>query len=257
VEEHEWEGVRDSTQDLYSLIEGDSALIDNKTYEMYKDVDSTVKTAVSFIEANKSWCFFAFRGSVSKSPKWLFIDENNKGYTDFSEISEKLKLYLDRKNIIQRKWKEVDTSHTINQIIYKLRKQEIAILPWKKRRALQQGEKILKYHLSNIFISEKDKLNSQRLLALFNPETEEDNYVDLDRFADLWLDILIPELDKLKSQRARKRRLFTLLDLTYRNVVLNKDHLVWLLDNCHYSNTLDEMISACIIGLPKGIEGRN
>lgn len=256
-EEHEWEGVRDSTQDLYSLIEGENAIIDHEVYDLYKDVDATVKTAISFVESDKTWCFFAFRGSTSKSPKWLFIDENNKGYTDFSEISEKLQLYLVKGNIIQRKWNEVDTTYTIKQIIQKLRRQEKALLPWKKRRALEQGEKILKDCCTNVFKSDEDKHNAKKLLALFNSESEEDHYVDLDQFADLWLDILIPELDKLKIQRTRKRKLYTLRDLTYRNVKLNRDHLVWLLENCQYSNTLDEMVSACIIGIIKRNEDPN
>jgi len=250
-EEYGWEGVRDSTQDLYSLIEGEGALIDHQTYDLYKDVDATVKTAISFIDTDKKWSFFAFRGNTSKSPKWLLIDEQNKGHTDFSDISEKLRHYLSNGNIIQRKWKEVDTSITIKEIILKLRRQEKALLPWKKRRALQQGEKILKHYTANVFKSGKDKLNAERLLALFKPETEDDNYVDLDQFANLWLDILIPELDKLKAERLRRRKIFTLRDLSHKNVKLNSEHLVLLLENCQYSNTLDEMVSSCIIGLGK------
>lgn len=249
-EEHEWEGVKDSTQDLYSLIEGKNALIDKKTYDQFKDVDATVKTAVSFIETDKNWCFFAFRGSTSKSPKWLFIDEKNKGYTDFSEITELLKIYLAEGSVIQRKWNEVDTTFTIKQIIYKLRRQEKALLPWKKRRALEQSERILK-HYAPSFKSDRDKLNAERLLTLFNPESGDDNYVDLDQFADLWLDLLIPELDKLKAFKTRKRKIYTLRDLTHKNVKLDGERLVSLLENCQYSNTLDEMISACIIGIAK------
>ena len=250
-EEYEWEGVRDSTQDLYSLIEGETALIDYETYNLYKDVDATVKTAISFVETDKKWCFFAFRGSTRKSPKWLLIDEKNKGYTDFSDICEKLRDYLSKDNIIQRKWKEVDTSVTIKEIISKLRRQERVLLPWKKRRALQQGEKILKHYTKNIFKLGEDKIHAERLLSLFNPETEDDNYVDLDQFADLWLDILIPELDKLKAEKLRRRKIYTLRDLSYKNVTLASEHLDWLLENCQYSNTLDEMISSCIIGVSK------
>ena len=250
-EEYGWEGVRDSTQDLYNLIEGERALIDHQTYNIYKDVDATVKTAISFIETDNEWSFFAFRGSTNKSPKWLLIDKKNKAHTDFSDISEMLRLYLDNGNIIQRKWNDVDASITIKEIIFKLRRQEKALLPWKKRRALQQGEKVLKHYTSNVFKSGKDRHNAERLLALFNPETEDDNYVDLDQFANLWLDILIPELDQLKSERLRRRKIFTLRDLSHKNVKLNSEHLVWLLENCQYANTLDEMISSCIVGIEK------
>jgi superfamily II DNA or RNA helicase len=248
-EEHGWDGVRDSTQDLYSLIEGKDALIDHQTYEDYKDVDATVKTAISFLETDQTWSFFAFRGSTARSPKWLLIDGKNKGYTDFSEISEILKQYLSKGKVIQRRWKEVYTPEIMRQVMYRLRSQENELLPWKKRRALERGEKILRHYLTNIFKSEADKGNAEKILTLFNPESADDNYVDLDQFADLWLSILLPELDKLKAEKTRKRKIYTLRDLNHQNVTLHSDQLTWLLDNSQYSNTLDEMVAACIIGI--------
>lgn len=91
-------------------MEGGDSLINHQIYDTYKDAEATVKSAISFIESDKNWSFFAFRGSTTRSPKWLLIDEQNKGYTDFSEITKKLKEYLAKDNIIQRKWSEVDTS---------------------------------------------------------------------------------------------------------------------------------------------------
>jgi len=49
------------------------------------------------------------------------------------------------------------------------------VLPWKKKRALQQGKKILKHSATQICKTEKNKLNAERLLALLNPETEDGN----------------------------------------------------------------------------------
>lgn len=248
--DHSWDGVRDSTEDLYNLIEGKDALIDRRTYNEYKDVDATVKVAISFLETDQTWSFFAFRGSTARSPKWLLIDNKNKGYTDFSEIAQKLKQYLSNGKVIQRRWNEVNTKETMRQIMYKLRKQEKELLPWKKRRALERGEKILRHHYAtNVFKSEDDNQNATKLLALFHPEYDEDNYVDLDQFADLWLGILLPELDKLKAEKQRKRKVYTLRDLDHKNVNLTSEHLTWLLENSQYANTLDEMVAACIIGI--------
>ncbi len=250
-EDHEWEGVRDSTQYLYSLMEGDDALINHQIYETYKDVEATVKTAISFIESDKNWSFFAFRGSTTRSPKWLLIDEQNKGYTDFSEITKKLKEYLVEDNIIQRKWSEVDTSSQMKTIIQKLRRQERNLLPWKKKRALEKGESILKKYHEKIFTSAEDKFKCEKLIALFDTKVDVDDYVDLDHFATLWLTILIPELDKLKSIQMRRRKIYTLKDLDYKNVNITTERLDWLLENCQYSNTLDELVSACIIAIAK------
>jgi len=52
----------------------------------------------------------------------------------------------------------------------------------------------------------EEKQSAEKVLELFNPETDTDNYVDLDHFADLWLDILSPELDKLKMQKSKEGR---------------------------------------------------
>lgn len=249
-QDYEWEGVKDSTQSLYSLIEGTDSLIDNRTYELYKDVDATVKSAISFIETDKNWCFFAFRGSTSRSPKWLLIDEKNDAYTDFADITIKLKQYLNSKDIIQRKWGEVDTAQQMRLVIHKLRKQERNLLPWKKRRALEISQNILKSHRDKVFSGES-KVKAQKIFSLFELNIETDDYVDLDHFADLWLSILVPELDRLKSIKGRRRKIYTLRDLNSKNVSLTNEVLDWILENCRYANTLDEMISSCIIGISK------
>ncbi|MCF0060559.1 hypothetical protein MUK70_15050 [Dyadobacter chenwenxiniae] len=248
-EDYGWDGVSDSTQDLYSLIEGKGALIDRRTYDEYKDVEASVKTAISFLETEQTWSFFAFRGSTAKSPKWLLIDGTSKSYTDFSEISEKLKQYLSTGKVVQRRWNEVNTKEAMRQVMYRLRKQEKELLPWKKKRALERAEKILNYYATNIFKSEADNQNAEKILALFHPEYDDENYADLDQFADLWLSILLPELDKLKAEMQRKRKVYTLRDLDHKNVSLTSDHLSWLLENSQYANTLDEMVAACIIGI--------
>lgn len=249
TEDYEWKGVKDSTQYLYSLMEGGDALINHQIYDTYKDVEATVKSAISFIESDKNWSFFAFRGSTTKSPKWLLIDEQNKGYTDFSEITKKLKEYLAKDNIIQRKWSEVDTSTQMKIIIQKLRRQERNLLPWKKKRALEKGESILKKYHEKIFKSTEDKFKCEKLIALFDTKIDVDEYVDLDHLATLWLTILIPELDKLKSIQMRRRKIYTLKDLDYKNVNITSERLDWLLESCQYSNTLDELVSACIIAI--------
>lgn len=255
--DHEWEGVKDSTQSLYSLIEGRDAIIDKETYDLYKDVDATVKTAISFIETDKNWSFFAFRGNSSRSPKWLFVDEKNNSFTDFAEVSNKLRQYLNEDNIVQRKWNEIDTPGQIQLIIRKLRRQQKKLLPWKKKRALEKGENILKVCFEKVFKSTEDKEIAQKLLSLFNTDADTEEYVDLDHFADLWLTILIPKLDKLRNDKIRKRKLYTLRDLSYRNVKLTTKDMEWMLSNCQYTNTLDEMISACIIGIKKESDSKN
>ncbi len=249
--EQEWEGVRDSTQFLYSLMEGKGALIDDKIYNEFKDVEASVKTAVSFVQSEKTWSFFAFRGDTARSPKWLFIDEKNQAYTDFSEITKKLKSYLGNKEIVEKRWREVDTGNEIKKIIRRLRTQERKLLPWKKKRALAVGEKILHQNLESLPKKENEKrAKILQLLSLYNPDPEVDDFIDYDHFAELWLSLLVPALDNVRKNRIRKRKIITLKDLSMKDVNLSVKELEWLLENCKYANTLDEIIASCIIGIP-------
>jgi hypothetical protein len=237
---------------LYSLIEGKEALIDNETYNEFKDVDSTVKTAVSFVDSDKSWSFFAFRGSTTRSPKWLFIDERNKAYTDFAEIAGKLKEYLKPKEIIQRRWNEVDTGNEINKLIRKLRQQERNLLPWKKKRALTVAKKILKQMFDVVPERQIEKRKTiLTVLEFLDPSPEAEDFIDYDHFAQLWLTILIPVLDRLRNTRKRKRTIITLKDLSFKDIKLTIEDLKRLIENCQYTNTLDEIIASCIIGVVK------
>ncbi|MBS1504021.1 MAG: hypothetical protein JST32_18265, partial [Bacteroidetes bacterium] len=247
--EQEWTGVKDSTLALYQLIDGDDALIDIQTYEMFKDVDASVKTAISFVESATNWSFFAFRGDARRSPKWLFIDEKNNGHTDFSEIAHLLKARLTKKEIAQRKWEDVNTPEEIRKIIYKLRSQELALLPPKKQRALVVGQKILKKKIESV-VDAARKMKMEKLLSFFaDQKSHHDDYIDYSHFADLWLQILIPALDTLKDNQKRKTKILTLTDLNDAHVQLEDRDLDWLLDNSQYANTLDEIVAACIIGV--------
>ncbi|MGE0635778.1 MAG: SNF2-related protein [Bacteroidia bacterium] len=252
TEELDWQGVKDSTQHLYSLIEGDDALIDKHIYTEFKDVDATVKSAISFIETDKSWSFFAFRGDSTRSPKWFFIDENNKALTDFSEITEKLKMYLDKKKIEQRKWNEVDTGEEIKKIMRKLRLQEKNLLPEKKKRTLAIAEKILRALFDKGTVNNESRKELIRnIITLFNPESNDDSIIDYDKFAEMWLTIFQPALDSKRNSQIRKRKVITLRDLTYKDVKLDEKTLQHIYDSCQVATPLDEMIASCIIAIKR------
>jgi superfamily II DNA or RNA helicase len=251
-EEYEWVGVKDSTQYMYSLIDGEHALIDKQTYYEYRDLDASIKSAISFVESDQTWYFFSFRGDTIRSPKWLFIDEDNKVTTDFSEITEKLKKYLGNKKVNQRKWNEVDTSNEIKKTIRKLRLHENALLPWKKRRALITAEKILKDLQKKEATKETNHGELiKNLLAFFNSDDKEDYIIDYDRFAELWLAILQPALDLKRKSQLRRKKIITLKDLTFKDVNLDHEILLSIYENCQTAMTLDEMIASCIIAVPK------
>ncbi|AEW01667.1 hypothetical protein A4D02_06590 [Niastella koreensis] len=251
-EESDWQGVKDSTQNINNLIYGKNALIDKKTYELYMDIDATVKSAISFLESECSWSFFCFRGTSTRSPKWLFIDETSKTFTDFSIIAEKLEIYLKRTDIIQRKWNDVNTDLEINSVIRKLRMVEKSLLPNKKKRALNVAERLLKQYLSHekdITIARRELI--QKLLNILSHKISDNSIVDFDRFADSWLVVLQPIIDMKRSKQLSRRKVITLKDLTIKDVTLSNEELSEIYEGCQTATGLDEMISACIISVKK------
>ena len=249
--DEEWGGVKDNTQSLYNLMEGPNALITLDLYKEFSDVDESVKTAISFVETEKNFSFFAFRGDAARSPKWLFIDERNNSFTDFDVIARKLVEYLKDEPVISRKWKEVNTDTEIKAILKKLRLKEKDLLPFKKRQALSVGQKMLKEITEDTVQPEQRKTLARRLLAFFDTDADSDEWIDYNHFAELWLSILLPALDKLRNQVLRKRKIITLLDLKLNQVTLNDEDLLMMLENCQYASTLEQLVASCIIGIPK------
>lgn len=248
-DEFAWEGIKDSFQSLYDLVEGELAIISPDIYEQVKDVEATIKTRVSFVEANSEWSFFAIRGDSARSPKWYFIDEGGKASTDFSEISDLLRNHLQNPSVKQEKW-TTETNEYLLAAVKRLRRKEMELLPFKKKRALSIARKTLEYH----FDKEKT-LDVKRLIKsvmqIFDIDNSSDYILDFNHFSDLWLEILQPILDAKRKAQIRKRKVISLRDIKPKDIHLTSDILQRLIDSCQYNNNLDEMIVSCIIAIKR------
>jgi len=249
ADEFAWEGIKDSFQALYDLVEGESAIISANIFDQVKDVEATIKTRVSFVEAESDWSFFAIRGDSTRSPKWYFIDANGKASTDFSEISDLLRFHLKESTIKQEKW-TLESNQYLLQAVKKLRRKELELLPYKKKRALSIAKATLNY-----FFEKEKNLDKKRLIKLvsdiFNIDNSSDYILDFNHFADLWLEILQPVLDKKRKAQIRKRKVISLRDIKPKDIILSKETLQWLFDSCQYNSNLDEMIVSCIVAFKR------
>lgn len=250
TDEFAWEGIKDSFQSLHDLIEGETAIIPTSVYEQVKDVEATIKTRVSFIEAESEWSFFAIRGDSTRSPKWYFIDDNGKASTDFSEISDLLRTRLQNSSVKQEKW-TTETNEYLLAAVNKLRRKEIELLPFKKKRALQIARKTLDYYFQKEKVIETKKL-IKAVQQIFDIDNYSDYILDFNHFADLWLEILLPILDKKRKEQLKKRKVISLRDIKPKDVHFKPETLQWLIDSCQYNNNLDEMIVSCIVAFRKG-----
>ena len=127
-----------------------------------------------------------------------------------------------------------------------LRLKEITLLPNKKKRALNLGQKALLYRLAKETDIET-KLLIRSLLDFFKVEELGDYIVDFSHFADLWLDILHPILVQKRRAQIRQRKIISLRDIKPKEVLLSNQMLQHLRDSCQFNTSLDEMIASCII----------
>ncbi|MEK6780588.1 MAG: SNF2-related protein [Bacteroidota bacterium] len=240
----EWEGIHDSFKPVVELKEGNSPLISENVYEKIKDVQTEIKTRVSFIEANHSWVFFALRGTKNQSPRWYLIDHENGFHTEFPDICGQLRKYLSDR-VTRMDWNQSE----LDKFILKMQEEEIRLLPHKRKRALEVAKTIL----GNKLKLEKDPATKQKLnevIKLFKYSAHE-VIVDYYKFAEQWIRILHPYLDEKRALAKRKRAVYNLSSLIrdYKKIQLSTDALNQIIQNCPYTEKIDNRIVACIIGV--------
>lgn len=238
-----WQGISDSFQPIVELIEGDNPIIDNKTYEAFKGIKSSVRTRVSFMESDKNWCFIALRGENNRSPKWYFIDDDETIHTEFPEICTLLRKSIGKKS------KGLDWNDEIlRKYIADFKEKERSLLPFKKRRALEVAEYILNSKLkgNNFNSEEKTTIRSHLKLLKSGP----DFAVDYELLADEWVSILQPILNEKRKNLKRRRTVLNLSSLKKESKVdLPFEILNEILEKAPLTDDVDNKIASCIIGI--------
>lgn len=239
----EWEGITDSFRPVIELKEGTNAIIDESTYDKIKDIQGVIKTRVSFVKSSSSWVFFALRGTKNQSPRWYFIDQDGKFHTEYPAICLQLRSHL----VGNPQTLDWNQEH-LDKFIERMQNEEVKLLPNKRRRALIVAESILKRKIKY----ETPELIPvlQEVLRLFNPGNK-DFIIDYYRFAEQWIKILQPYLNEKRDQAKRKRRVFNLNSLIkdHRIIKLSQPLLLQILENCPYTDRVDNKIVSCIIGV--------
>lgn len=240
----EWQGIHNSFQPVIDLKEGDSPLIPEETYEAIKNSKVTIKARVSFVGGGSDWCFFALRGSKTKSPRWFLIDEEDFVHTEFPDICKELKSRLSNESK-ELKWQQ----EALESFIQKMRGKEKELLPPKKKRALIVAEQILDRKIK----AEKDQelkellRSCKKLFTLRNTDV----IVDFDLFSEQWIEILQPFLDQKRLDSKRKRTVYNLSSLIrdHKKIPVDKELLIGILENCPFTKEIDQKIASCIIGV--------
>ncbi|RZJ36558.1 MAG: hypothetical protein EOO51_00115 [Flavobacterium sp.] len=236
--------VHDSFQCIHWLKEGASAIIDQKTYDEFRNVDAEVKTRVSFLAGEKSWCFVALRGSSTRSPKWYFLDDKDEIHSDYSDICNLLRQNISG-NARNLEWDQFYLQRFINL----LKKKERYILPPKKLRALEVALQILEKKVLNKVYSESETLVSYRdMIKILKAQSEA--VIDFERLAEEWIFILKPYLTE-KRAATRKKNILNLNSLKrdFKTIEISKALLEKITEASIITDEIDKRIAACIIGV--------
>jgi len=250
-----WEGMQDAFRPVHDLYDGSNAILKMEDYEYLKDIDATVKVKLSICSSKKPWLFLALRGTKSNSPRWYYIDENDKIYLELSEICQQLRKSLSEVEIREETWSE-HTKLSLNKYVALLQQNEINILPNKRKRALEVAQFILTKQ-KDLEAKSKDKKRLQlitQLLGYFKPSTIDDELsLDYYMFSQQWLDILNPYLYEKKKSNKRRKNVITLntLKKDFKNIHLSIPVLQNIIDNAPFATQTWSRVAACIIGIPK------
>lgn len=241
--ENPWQGFQDAFLPVQLLKEGGDPLIDEDLYKEFIGIKATIKTRVSFVRSQSDWAFFALRGSKSQSPQWVFISGNDEVSTDFPEICGLLNKYL--REVDEAAWNQ----DQLDRFVKRLRKNEIDLLPHKRKRAITVARALLKQKLSKAETpTERQVIKDAQ--SLLTEDTVSGHIVDYYQLSQLWLDILQPELDRRREANSNKRNVISLQNLkSAKNPCpISIDQLEYILENCPYTESIDQKIAACIIG---------
>lgn len=238
-----WDGSHNFFKPIQELKE---TFIPDGIYEQIKEVQAQLKTRVSFYQSDKDWCFICTRGSSSSSPKWLFLEEGHKPFSDFISVANLLKEKLPFAKHQRLKWDQ----NRLNSFLGQFREYEKLLLPEKKKRALDVALFILKENRKKKTISKELKSLINRNIALFS-STLQAEIVDYNNLAKLWLDILQPAIDHLRTRRNNRRKSLNMNSLKehIKLIKLTDKKLEMILEKCETNDSIDSRIASCIVGI--------
>jgi superfamily II DNA or RNA helicase len=258
----QWDGIRDAFQSVREMIMGDNAIIKLTDYNKIKDTKESIRCRVSLIKASEPWAFFAIRGSQNHAPQWFYLElpkdknesdfqENRDYFVDLNSICEKLRarLTMDTENL---EWSD-ESEGILNKFLNNLEKNQLKLLPNKKRRALEMLKRLLDKYLSVKSIDSNRKKLIIKLLDFFAPNISDDTLsVNYYQFAQLWLDLIQPRMIDLKKSNKRWKNVID-LDVLRKDLEKNPvpdNELKKMLDNVVTIDRLDKRIASCIVGIP-------
>lgn len=215
-DEHEREEdvhFTDAFEPIRRLI-GDGGLIPTALYRRMRDSQAELRTCVTCVSGAVPWAFLAVgtpRGETTRwAPRWIFFDGlGTEPILDLGRIAEFLQARLGadptaNDTNLDEKW--------ISRYLEALRRHERALLPIRRRRALDQLERVLGNWADEGWV-EQPAIREEACAILDSLRREGEGRLDPRLAADAWLELLRPRIREALENRAIRKRLWRLSDL--------------------------------------------
>lgn len=245
-----WDGIHDAFEPVRSLVRGERALIDGKTYSFYRSVTTRVLSRVSVVSAHSPWAFFSLAGGSFRAPHWvLFPTVDAAPATDLAEVCEQLRQRVGGN--IQNLPMDSRVAQCLDAFVNRLSDAERGLLPRKKQRALEEMRIVVEsYAKAASSRREQESVEQYNAIIAMLVGRDSRHQPDWDEVASRWLDVIRPIwYEKLKQRRNKPLQLKDVRQ----DLLSDEGRLGPAIFEQFRSFPLmpspDERISACIVGV--------
>ncbi|HEX8451538.1 MAG TPA: SNF2-related protein [Longimicrobium sp.] len=256
------DALKDAFQSVRALIEGENALVRPDVYLSVRRSRVQLHTAVSVLQTDRRWGFYAVAGAGMAPPRWMFVEAGSaEPITDLDLIAARL-----RERLAEPIDRDLDerAGKIMAEDLSLLQRREEYTLPQRKRRALKLMRKVLEALRSKgRTVDPAMKSAIRELLELIAPVgiprndftriDEPDEVVDLEVVADWWLDLIRPAWQQhLQNARRRSPARLSELEKPLMEAPPTAEQLMSVFEPevALYTQPLARRVAAAIVGVP-------
>lgn len=249
-ERNQWDGIQDVFEPVRSLVQGERALVDDKTYEAHRASTARVLSRVSLVRSDRPWAFFCIAAGGFGAPRWIFMPSfMGSPVTDLQAVCEHLRVRLT--GDVEDLPMTDQAAECLNRFVGRIPEVERLLLPRKKQRALEEMDRILDRLLKRAAERRDDaRLRQYQAILDMLRKTNPEHQPDWDEVASRWLDVIRPAwYERLRQPRNRP---LLLKDIRADLLKLGDgfgDQIVEKFRSFPVLPGADERISACIVGV--------
>jgi len=262
AEDKALEASADAFAPVRALFSEPEGLISPQEYYRIRVHAAHIKTKLSIGKGDTPWMFVTVRASLDHSPRWFFLEEPHYDTilveTELSVICTKLRGRLTgvKQWYTPEKWQPEwwdSIAGGVDKYFSLLQDHQLGHLSPRKRRVLKKAREVLRHYQKK----KKPETEVQRLASTLlhrSPDIEKNTTARLDplRYADQWLQILLPYLHEIQEEAAQKNsdKLLGIENIDAKKVILNEADLKKLLENNPAKGMEWADVVACMVAVP-------